>query len=251
MDGATSPSTPKTPKQLLTVMIRLQDLDRQRDKNTNLIRTAGEMVKQRQRDVEARRADVKRAEEALVNAKKTAAAVELELKSKAANIQKLEMQQNTAKTNQEYQALASHIQRVRQEVAKEEDAGLAFYETITTCEKQLAAARKNAEDAETKAREFAIACGKDIEEANREIGATEDKRKALLSELPIETAEQYEKLRGAREGVAIVALDGRSCGGCGVLATPNEVSKLVSASSIVTCKSCQRILYSTAAIPYV
>ncbi len=245
-----TPTAPKTPKQILQVLVKLQTLDAGRDKNANMIATAEEVVKTREKDVERFRLKQKACEDALIQAKKAAATVELELKSKAANIQKLELQQNTAKTNQEYQALLQHIQKLRVEVSKEEDAGLVNYERITEAEKALATAKAAVVTAEAEFKSYSEVCTRDSEEARREIAATDGKRRDLLAQVPPDIAENYEKIRGAR-GVAVNPLDGRSCSGCGVLCTPNEVQKLVGASVLIQCKSCQRYLYSTAAIPYV
>jgi len=73
----------------------------------------------------------------------------------------------------------------------------------------------------------------------------------MVDALPLDLRNQYEKTRPVRDGIAIVPLEGRCCSGCGVNVTPNEIQKLVNVATIVTCKSCQRILYSTAGIPYV
>lgn len=244
-------SAPPTIKQTLQQLIRLQKLDEQRDKAERQIQTSQEMVKHREKDIEKKRAEQKAAEGRLIDAKKAAAAVELELKSKAANIAKLELQASTARTNQEYSALLGHVAKLKEEVSKEEDAGLANYDKIAECEKQLAAAKAAVAKAEEELRAYAAVCEKEQAESSAELIATENKRKEMLAALPTELAAQYERTRPVRDGIAIVPLDGRCCAGCGVTVTPNEVQKLVHVTAIVTCKSCQRILYSTAGIPYV
>jgi predicted nucleic acid-binding Zn-ribbon protein len=252
MDQApTPPASTHTPKQLLQVMIRLQELDKKRDANESLIARAAELVKLREREVEQKRLIEQRAETALVDARKAAHGTELELKSKAANVQKLELQLNTAKTNQEYQALLQHIGRLREEISREEDSGLVHYEAIEGREKALKAAREVVAAAEKELAEYRLVCERDVAEAGGDLRGTEGKRAELLGKLTPELRETYLKLRQAREGIAIVPLDGRCCGGCGVTVIPNEISKLTAGNTILACKSCQRVLYSTAAIPYV
>jgi uncharacterized protein len=244
-------STQPTLKQTLQQVLRLQKLDTERDKAADLIKTSAELVKVRQSEVEKKLAQQKIAETALIDAKKAAAVVELELKSKAANIAKLELQASTARTNQEYSALLGHVQKLKEEVSREEDAGLANYDTIAEREKVLAAAKAAVAKAEAEWKAFVELCAKDSADAEAQIASTETKRNEMLAALPSEIRAIYEKIRPAREGLAIVPLEGRCCSGCGVNVTPNEVQKLVSVSALVSCKFCQRILYSTAGIPYV
>jgi predicted nucleic acid-binding Zn-ribbon protein len=244
-------SAPPTTKQILQQLIRLQKLDEQRDKAERSIQTSQETIKAREKDIEKKRAEQKAAEARLIDARKAAAAVELELKSKAANIAKLELQASTARTNQEYQALLGHVAKLKEEVSREEDAGLANYDRIVECEKVVAAAKAAVAKAEEDHRAYVAVCEKEETESRAELAATEGKRREMLAALPVELSTQYERTRPVREGVAIVALDGRCCGGCGVTVTPNEIQKLINVAAIVTCKSCQRILYSTAGIPYV
>lgn len=244
-------SAPPTTKQILQQLIRLQKLDTERDKAAKSIETSAELVKAREKIVEKRRAEQKIAETQLIDAKKAAAVVELELKSKAANIAKLEGQASTARTNQEYQALLGHVGKLKEEVSREEDAGLANYDRIAECEKTLAAVKNAVAAAEKEWHEFSAVCEKEAADSKNELAATDAKRAAMVEALPLELRNQYEKTRPVRDGIAIVPLEGRCCSGCGVNVTPNEIQKLVNVATIVTCKSCQRILYSTAGIPYV
>lgn len=235
-------------RQQLQILVQLQEIDRQRDARQSLIDTVANLIAAREKQVDEHKRRLQAAQDSLLEGRKAAGASELELKARAANIQKLELQLNTAKTNQEYQALQAHIKKVREEMAREEDAGLASYERIEAAEGAVARATAALKAAEADFAEYVKTCERDRVASHAEIAATDARRGELLEALTADNRDTYERVRKARDGVAVAPLDGRNCSGCGVGVTPNIYSKLHSGSVIVTCASCQRVIYAPDAL---
>ncbi len=243
MESERDPGAVGGPRRHLTVLVRLQDLDRERDSNERLLGQSGGIVAARAQLVDAARAAVAKAQEALKKARLAADEAELELRAHADKVRKLELQINTAKTNQEYQALQVHLAKVKGESDREEETTLALYERIEALEAELARERQRLGQLENEHREFVLACERDRERARRELASTDERRAALLAELPRDLRASYERVRAARDGVAIVPCEERTCTGCGVSVSANEITRLLALSQIVYCDSCQRILY--------
>jgi predicted nucleic acid-binding Zn-ribbon protein len=55
--------------------------------------------------------------------------------------------------------------------------------------------------------------------------------------------ENYQTLFGVRGSQAVCAVESKVCQGCFTNITTNDVARLMGGSTIVTCGSCQRILY--------
>ncbi|MBI4881087.1 MAG: hypothetical protein HY812_15735 [Planctomycetes bacterium] len=243
MEAERDPGSVGGPRRHLTVLVRLQDLDRERDSNQRLLGQTGGIVAARAELLDGARTAVAQVQEALKKARLAADEAELELRAHAEKVSKLELQLNTAKTNQEYQALQAHLAKVKGESSREEESTLALYERIEALEGDLARERERLRRLESEHQEFVLACERDRARAERELASTDERRAALLAELPRDLRASYERVRAARDGVAIVPCEERTCTGCGVSVSANEITRLLALSQIVYCDSCQRILY--------
>jgi predicted nucleic acid-binding Zn-ribbon protein len=73
-----------------------------------------------------------------------------------------------------------------------------------------------------------------------ELGA---RRSEMVYNLDPEALKTYERVRTALDGDAIVHVENRICGGCYMSITSNDYVRICGMKEIVTCKSCQRILF--------
>ena len=231
------------PKKSLIVLVRLQTLDLERDDHQRLIDKTPEILAARQAAVDEAANTVARAHENLTRARATVHEFEVDLQAASDEIKRLEGQMNSAKSNTEYQAFTQRIARIKEESAAKEDDGLELYDRIEALEagEKAAISAKAASEAELKT--FAAECEVDCKAAAEAIAATDDRRRQLLQELPSELSENYERVRRARGGRVVAAVEGRICSSCGINLRPNDVAKLHGCKEIVSCDSCQRILY--------
>ncbi len=72
--------------------------------------------------------------------------------------------------------------------------------------------------------------------------ALKARRETIVKQLPQAELARYERLRQKLGGVAVVALDGRSCGGCGA-SLPTSVVQSIQAGEMVRCPICGRWIY--------
>lgn len=232
----------------LATLVRLQALDRERDGKREFADGLPRILAARRQALTALESKVAKSTEAVTHAKSSARQRELELKSKTAEIQKLELQLNTAKTNQEYQALTQHIQRLREATGREEEETLVLYDEITKLEASLVKEKDALASAQKEFDAYQLACERDKEAALLEIGQTDGARAELIARLPRDVVETYERLRVGNGGVAVCALDVRTCSGCGMMLTLNDQAKVLGGRELVPCRACSRILYDKTAI---
>ncbi|MBL8769252.1 MAG: hypothetical protein JNL94_17905 [Planctomycetes bacterium] len=232
----------------LAILVRLQALDRERDGKREFTDGLPRILAARRQAVADLEAKVAKSADAVMHSKSTARQRELDLKSKTAEIQKLELQLNTAKTNQEYQALTQHIQRLREATGREEEDTLGLYDEITKLEAGLAKEKEALAAASKEFDAYQAACERDREATLLEIGQTDGARADLIARLPRDVVETYERLRAGNGGVAVCALDVRTCSGCGMMLTLNDQAKVLGGRELVPCRACSRILYDKTAI---
>ncbi|MDA0700459.1 MAG: C4-type zinc ribbon domain-containing protein [bacterium] len=76
-----------------------------------------------------------------------------------------------------------------------------------------------------------------------------DRRARLCTEVDAALLRQYEQVRRARRGLALVGLqDGKRCGGCHVQLPIHVVQKVRKGVGVTRCPSCGRLLHQPAAV---
>ncbi len=147
------------------------------------------------------------------------------------------------KTNKEYQAVLQEIALVEQEIGRSEDrildAMLAADEATQEAEGIEKKLRENEREIHDKRAELV----RSAEEAQSEIEQAKVHRNALVDTIPLELKEQYDRIASARGGVALAAARDQSCQICHVRMRPQLFSEIKTNQRIVTCESCNRILY--------
>lgn len=232
------------PREQLVVLVRLQNLDRDRDRQKRLVDQTDPLLAARKQKITQAGALLEQARDDLKHGRAKAHDAEVDLKAKSEQVRKLEVQLNTAKTNQEYHALQTHISKIQVEASAEEEKTLALYDALERQEQLVADSKAALARLEAEFAEFEATCQADRQEALAEIAQTDGRREQLRSELDKDLWAEYEKLRAARDGEVIVPCEDKSCGGCGVHITPNDMAKILGCTTIIYCGSCQRILYA-------
>jgi len=71
------------------------------------------------------------------------------------------------------------------------------------------------------------------------------KRRTMISQIDQNNQNQYEILRKTKNGLAITKLQDDACGACGAGLTPSQRQEARSASKLLICPSCGRIIYGS------
>lgn len=185
--------------------------------------------------------------EALARAEVDVRTMDKTIKQSDDEVKKLTDRLNVVRNNAEYQAILFQIESVKKERSKMEEEGLALLEQL----EQLRAVADRAGSAY--AEEERVFAGFQREAADlvatrkQAIERKATGRPALLEGIPRDLLELYERLFGARDGLAIAAaqISGNVsvCQGCYTKVTTSDHARLLGGTAVVQCKSCQRILY--------
>ena len=168
---------------------------------------------------------------------------ELELSTKEANVKKLQMQLFQVKTNKEYTAIQHEIEQTKGDISLVEEGILkimdAIEQAIQDRQAQLAQAAKeqaHLQDEETR-------LNQELRAIEEQVGALQGQRNDILPLIKEPTLAVYERVLTSRDGLALVPLVEASCGGCHMVQPPQVVSEVHLNARLVTCESCNRILY--------
>jgi predicted nucleic acid-binding Zn-ribbon protein len=183
----------------------------------------------------------------LDDARKKKALIDVEIKSKEAEIKNKEGQTGAVKTNDAFKAMQNDIDNMRKDIRKFEDQQLVLME-----EEDAAHAWIKSQEKAMKEKEALLLA--DIKKLESE-AATKD---GLISEEMNKRAEEvkntdkawyekYEKIR-KNKGLALAPiLEGKNgsgaCGGCKFDVRPQVIIELKKEGEIKTCSNCARIWY--------
>lgn len=169
-------------------------------------------------------------------------ALEENLATETANINRSEANLKGITTQKEYQAVNKEIASARKLIVELEEQILQKISAIdelkaelATMEADLAALDQNlaVQKGEIKAR---------IANEETTVAASAKARGERLKSIPPGVVKRYEKLREGRRGVAVAEARNGGCMGCNMQLPPQMYNNLFRGEELITCPHCQRIL---------
>jgi predicted nucleic acid-binding Zn-ribbon protein len=150
-------------------------------------------------------------------------------------------------TERELRAGETEIHDLTEEIDSHEDALLGTMEKVEEIEARLSrlktesATLDKADDLEEESEGTRIA---DLrEDLSREKGARDEMAGAIDGLL----RKRYEMVLDRRGGLAVVEVQGSTCGGCHMTVPPQTLIEIMKTGAVRVCPNCQRILFVTAA----
>ncbi len=167
--------------------------------------------------------------------------------SKAARqrIRKLENESANSRADQALLAAYSHeIRSLKRDISEGDDEGLRVVERADAKQSEADGLKAQVKTDEETYIEFAANAESEIAEAQKKADDMTAKRKERMAgKVPPDVLTTYEKLLEARNGMALAALEDRTCQGCYMQVPTNVFVRLSKRTDIVQCPNCQRILY--------
>ena len=227
----------------LELVIRLQDIDnrlgalsREIDELPRHIAVIEKKLVSHQRKLEADRA-------ALTANQKERKTCEGDIQMQEQKISKLKDQMLQAKTNDQYRAFQNEIDFCQNAIRKSEDRILELMSESEPLDKNVKAAEVALKT------ESAQVEGEKQEARNRTAvdqkaaAELQAERAEIAKKVASSTYQLYERVRKSRKGIGVTeAVDGR-CSACQMTIRPQFLQDLKKGDKVMSCESCQRILY--------
>jgi hypothetical protein len=167
---------------------------------------------------------------------------ERELDEASLNTKKKQARLFEIKTNEEYSAVLKEIESLKERSSKLEEHIIGLLEQGDVATKAVTAAEKEFTAVETLYRKERTEKEALFVTLQQELTALQESRKRQASRIESALLQQYIRLVKTR-GVAVVAVKDGSCSGCGIALTPQTYSEVRRNERMLTCASCNRILY--------
>ncbi len=158
-------------------------------------------------------------------------------------IKRLNERLNIVRNNAEYQATLFQIEAVRKDRDVTQDECLKMLEQIEGMKGEVAAAEAAYQEEKKVFDGFLAEADKLRSSRAGAIGDAKARRGGYTDGIPADLLREYEGLYKTRDRQAVSAVQDSYCQGCYNKVTMNDTARLLGASSVVRCGSCQRILY--------
>lgn len=168
---------------------------------------------------------------------------EVDLQAKEDEIVKANTQLFQLKTNKEYQAKITEIEHLEADKSIVEDKILLSFDEIDESNAKIEKEKSFLAEEEKKFLEQKKEVDEDIKEIRDKLRVLESKRNQITPQIDNAHLRSYERILENRDGVAMVAVQGNSCGGCFMNVPPQVINEIKMHNKLIFCETCNRILY--------
>jgi hypothetical protein len=227
----------------LKLVIRLQEIDQRLSDLAREISALPKHIAEIEKKLISHQRKLEADQAALAANQKERKACDAAIQAQDQKISKLKDQMLEAKTNEQYRAFQNEIEFCQKEIRKSEDRILELMAESEPLDKNVKAAeaalkteKAEVEKEKQEARERTAV----DQTASAELAK---ERAGIVAQVSPSTVKHYERVKKTRRGIGIAeVVDGR-CTACNMMVRPQFFQELKRGDEIMSCESCQRILY--------
>lgn len=236
-------------KDHLHALIALQGQDAALDKIKAEMEKIPVQVAALNAGLEKEKARLSEAKARTLTLEKQKKAKELELAAKEEAAKKHGGELNSVKTNEAFRALQKEIDFAKQEAGEIETEILVLMDQVDASRKEEKAAAGEMKGLEDKVKSEAAALEAELARIKGLFDGAQAAREAAASPVPADAMKIYNHIRGRGKKDAVVPIDfnkdSNNCSACRVILAPQVIVEATKAKALVTCESCQRIIYKS------
>ena len=230
-------------QQELELLLKLQVIDYDLGELERSKEYLPDMMENLNREVEEAQNKFDTATKDLEDARLKQKNLELEVKTKEANLQKFQQQMMSIKTNKEYDALVGEIDNIKSTISIQETELIETIDLITSLEKNIEDYKQKLEQVkENNTKQLGILQEK-IDSIGDKVSDKKGERSEIMTTIPRRIVSTYERVRKGKGGSVVVVVKKRACGACYKALTPKKIQDIRKGDKIMTCDNCGRLLF--------
>ena len=167
----------------------------------------------------------------------------LEMNTLKEKIDKYKDQLFLVTNNRQYDALQHEIDHLKEQLNTIEMTILELSEEKDSLEESKKEAEENLKSLTQDLVNRRARLESMLSESSEKKANLEAQRSKKAGNLELATLSRYDKVFNARNGIAVVSINGNACGGCGSAVPPQITSEIKSGKTIYSCDVCNRFLY--------
>lgn len=229
-------------KKVVQNLVKLQEIDTRFDELQLQKGDLPMMIEEAEEELSEKKARKEELEEKLTKGETDRRMFQAEIDAGKAKLKEYEDNLYRVKTNKEYDAISLEIDTKTMEIKELENKILQSLED----EEEYKNALEEVQEDIARLEEQLVEYKKELEEINRQTKAEEERlmveREKVVKEIDERLLRQYDRIRKAKGGLAVVPIKRNSCGGCYSAIPPQKIVEIRELNRIYTCENCGRIL---------
>jgi len=222
---------------------RLQEIDFKIDKVKKLVATAPKLYETLEGEVKIQEKSLAQKEAELNSFNKQKKDHEIEIAMDTDRIKNMEGRLGQVTNNKEFFAASKEAEKAKKNISDREKIVIDLIAAITKKEAELVDVKTQLQAAVDLLESKKIEVGSQVGQADQEIAGYTGDRKALLDGIKQPLISRYNRIRTVH-AVAITVADSGRCTSCNVALPPQMFIRVQKALELISCPSCQRILYT-------
>ncbi|MEO0119620.1 MAG: C4-type zinc ribbon domain-containing protein [candidate division WOR-3 bacterium] len=228
--------------EIIKLLWELQQIDKEIDYLNQKAKEIPEKTKGLNLHLEQEIKNLERDKANIINYKKEYKLAEVDLKTCEEKIAQYQVQLYSAKTNEQYKAFLKEIETQKKLKEEIEDKMIELLEKIENTEQEIKRKEKEVEIIKEDTQKKIEELKKEEEKIKEEIKKREERRKELVSLLPANYYNIYEKIKTRRNGIAVAKIENDACSICFNPVPPQTIIEIRRNEKIYYCDYCGRIL---------
>jgi predicted nucleic acid-binding Zn-ribbon protein len=224
-------------------LIELQDVDTQLRDINELLGDLPKKVDKLRDEEEGLINNVKEGKDRLKEIELSLNKAEHQMTDLKGKIDKLKDQLSLVTSNKQYDALTQEIEYLKQELDEVELKDLEFEEEKESLTSDIKEKEENLESLSKDLSDRRVKLEALMDESAENKSALEKEREKKLINIDESILNRYTRISAAREGLAVVNLDGSACAGCGFVIPPQDVTDIRDKDNYYNCDICSRFIY--------
>ena len=226
----------------LKCLVGLQEKDNEVKDLKESLKIIPVQIASGQKELEGKKSKMNALQAEIDSLKKQRGQFEQDAKTQADQMAKIKMKLPTVKTNKEYTAILHETDAIKAKISETEDKELEIMEILDAKEQEIPGL-----EAEFKTEKDLFKLyiqKKEAEQARseKELGEAEAQRAGLVKDIDRKFLAHYDKIRHARDNVAVTSIKGETCQGCHQNLQPQVALEVRTGMKVHQCQSCDRFL---------
>jgi predicted nucleic acid-binding Zn-ribbon protein len=200
------------------------------------------MIDEAESDLEFKLANKGELEENIKKGEADRRMFQMEIEAGNEKLKQYEEQLYKVQTNKEYDAISLEIDTKKMEIKELENKILQSMEDEEDLKKNIEELVADVKKLEEQLTEYRNELSEIMQHTEAEEARLSKERQAIVSDIDRRYQNQYNRIRKAKGGLAVVPIKKSSCGGCFSAVPPQKIVEIREMNRLYTCEYCGRIL---------
>ncbi|UCF64318.1 MAG: hypothetical protein JSW33_00385 [bacterium] len=229
-------------KQIVKQLIDLQRIDSKFDALQLQKGDLPFMIDEAETDLEHKVSTKKELEDNIQKGEADRRMFQMEIEAGNEKLKKYEEQLYKVQTNKEYDAISLEIDTKKMEIKELENKILQSLEDEEELKKNIEELESDIKKLEEQLTDYRKELAEIVQHTEAEEARLKKERQDILTEIDRRYQSQYDRIRKAKSGLAVVPIKKNSCGGCYSAVPPQKIVEIREMNRLYTCEYCGRIL---------